>query len=65
MGGHDDETTSARGIVDGGEDDGVRYSAAPRESLHKFTPSHVMSDGRGYDITDGTYLTRSKGKPRT
>ena len=46
MGGHDDKAASTRGIIDGGEDDGVRYPAVPRENLHKFTPSHVVSDGR-------------------
>jgi len=50
MGGHDDKATSTRGIVDGGEDDGVCYPAVPRENLHKFTPSHVVSDGREYYI---------------
>jgi len=47
MGGHDDEATSARGIVDGGEDDRMRYHAVPGEYLHEFTPSRVVSDGRG------------------
>ena len=47
MGGHDDKPTSARGIIDGGEDDGMGYHAVPGEYLHKLTPSHTMSDRCG------------------
>jgi len=65
VGGHDDEATSARGIVDGGEDDGMGYHTVPGEYLNEFAPGHAMSDGRGCYIVEGTHLVKSKGKPRT
>ena len=64
MGRHDDEAASTRGIVDGGEDDGVQYPTVARENLHKFTPSHVVSGQRGYQIKYGHSLEQVKGQTK-
>ena len=65
MGGHDDETASARGIVAGGEDNGMQHLAIPGENIHKFCPGHLVSAGMSNTSQEETYLIRSKGKPRT